>query len=244
MNRTLRYKITYVVLIFAGLGAMVGVYVLFPSTYTLVALAIILLIPGRIQGMLFRDLFRGRRLYDLERFEESLHHSKRFLELIRAKPHWKKYLWLSFSIYTPDVEAMVLYNLGTARLQLGRLEEARADFEAALEIDPLYPLPFYNLAVLAELAGRRDLAERYLNQAALRGYRRTSIDEVIHESQGILARIEGRVGMSHRDRVAGLRRRFAQQHPQRKQTDAEVAAVFRRTNGHFLSAGELAVRGE
>ncbi len=192
MNRTLRYKIAYVALLAAGLGCVVGIYLLYPSIYVVITLGLIVLIPGRVQGMLFRDLFRGRRSYDLEQFEESLEHSRRFLDMIREKPHLKKYLWLAFSIYTPDVEAMALYNLGTARLQLGRLDEARSDFEAALAIDPLYPLPFYNLAVLAELAGRRDLAERYLHQAAIRGYRRTRIDAVIQQGQGILARIEGR----------------------------------------------------
>jgi tetratricopeptide (TPR) repeat protein len=152
----------------------------------------VLLIPGRVQGHYYRDLFRGRRSIDEQQYEAGLFYTQRFLILIRERPKLKRLLWLGWPIYTDDAEAMALNNLGAAHLELGEWDAATAAFHEALGLDARYPMPCFNLALLAEAKGERSEAERLFHEAALRGLCNTSIDDLIHRAQSVLARIEGR----------------------------------------------------
>lgn len=65
----------------------------------------------------------------------------------------------------PDwIEAHI--NLGVALYQLGRVEEARKEFAAAVELDPLSGISRYNLGCVLEEQGRIDEAIEHLCRAA------------------------------------------------------------------------------
>lgn len=113
---------------------------------------------------------------------------------LRVQVHrqpWRKYaLWLSWSMYTPNLEAMLINNIATAYLAQGQNEEAEKNWKAALELDPLYPLPFANLAVVAALRGDVELSQMMLHSASELGYTGEALDKVAHQAQSILARVE------------------------------------------------------
>jgi tetratricopeptide (TPR) repeat protein len=152
----------------------------------------VLLVPGRVQGRYYRDFFRARELVDERRFAESLPFGERFLDRIRARPGLKRLVWLSWPAYSPDIEAMALNNLGAAHLELGDFEAAERRLGEAMALDPLYPVPVFNLAMLAAVGGDTAAAMRLLEECVRLGYRRTAIDDLIHRSQALLARLEGR----------------------------------------------------
>ncbi len=193
MSRTTRFKLTF-------LGALAALGVpLFFAWRALgggpgfgLALAAVCLIPGRVLGVSWRELLRGRRLLSAGRCEESIPHTERFLALVRSEPWRKRLIWLALPIYTADVEAMALSNLGAAQLGLGRIAAARACFEEALAIDALYPIPHFNLAILHELAGDRAAAAQASAEAVRLGYTGGRIDAVIRAGQAAYASIEGR----------------------------------------------------
>jgi tetratricopeptide (TPR) repeat protein len=193
MSRTTALKIGYCL----ALGALVAVaafafWALGGTTGVLVVVGLLLLVPGRIQGFFFRDLFRGRRLLDAGQPQQSLVYSQRFLDQIRQRPWQKRLLWLSWSIYTTDVAAMALNNIGAAHLELGAWDAAKAALREAIDVDPQYAIPYFNLALIAELEADRQSAEERLAEAAARGYTSSKIDRVVAAGQELLARLEGR----------------------------------------------------
>lgn len=193
MNRTTRYKLGYLlVLIGLALGAWWLVRTV-DSLVPVIALALVLMIPGRLQGHFYRDLFRGRRLLAEGKLDASLEHSERFLATVRRRPGLKPLLWLGWSVYTPDVEAMTLNNLGAAHLGLGRLDAATQAFEEALRIDPQYPIPFFNLAVIRQVQGNTAEAAQLQERASALGYAQGGADRLIQSAQAVLARVEGAI---------------------------------------------------
>jgi hypothetical protein len=139
---------------------------------------------------LFRELFRGRRELDRNNPEVALGHFSSFLNTINAQPWRKAALWLSWSIYTPNVEAMTQNNIGAAQLNLGNLTPAEAALNAALALDPQYPLPHANLALLAALRADSNAVEHHLEAARRLGYRGAGLDRFVSRSQSILAAVE------------------------------------------------------
>ncbi|NOK63797.1 MAG: hypothetical protein GFH27_549283n29 [Chloroflexi bacterium AL-W] len=191
MTRVTRYKTSYIIVIICLIVLCLGLlYFSGWNVWVTVGLIFALLIPGRVQGLLFRDLFRGRRALDQHHPAEALEHWERFLKTIQSQPWRKPALWLSWSVYTPSVEAMVLNNIGTAHLILDNREQAIATWHAALELDPRYPLPYTNLAVVSASEGDSSTAENLLASAKQLGYSGNAFDQVVQKVQHLLANVE------------------------------------------------------
>ncbi len=193
MTRTARYKTGYVgALVALATVAVAANVALGGGIVPTLVVAAIMLIPGRVLGVAYRDLFRGRRLLDLRRADASIPYTQRFLDNIRQHPARKRLLWLVWSVYTPDAEAMALNNLGAAQLETGDFAAAADALNAALAVDPEYPLPHYNLAIERAVAKDEAAASRHAAEAERLGFRRTGIDTIIRDAQALLARVESR----------------------------------------------------
>jgi Flp pilus assembly protein TadD len=66
-------------------------------------------------------------------------------------------------------------NMGVAQLNLGRIAEADQHFRMASEIDSEAPLPYYNLALLAQMRGDTESANSLLNKSQELGYSGTTL---------------------------------------------------------------------
>ena len=73
-----------------------------------------------------------------------------------------------------DLLADARSNLGTALSMVGRQEEARASYEAALRARPDSSLTLYNLGIMSADAGNAPEAERFYRRALAAGTRRRS----------------------------------------------------------------------
>jgi tetratricopeptide (TPR) repeat protein len=189
----LKRKLQYVAGV-AALGAAVcGPLLWFGAPlWSWLAAAVVFLVPGRIAGHYYRDLFTGRRLMDAGQFAEAIPHFELFLQRIRIQPGLKQLTWLSPGVYTQDVEAMALNNLGAARLEFGELDKVEAPLRQALALDPDYPIPYVNLAHLAVLRGDLKAATAASNAANSLGYRDSKVDAMIHRASSYFAGVEGR----------------------------------------------------
>ncbi|WP_050434750.1 tetratricopeptide repeat protein [Chondromyces crocatus] len=193
MSRVARYKIGYVVALCVVAALAFGVvHALGREPEVLLAVGVALLVPGRVQGVVFRALFQGRRAFATGHAEVALKHFERFLGQLRAAPWRKRMLWLSWSVYTPDAEAMALNNVGSTLMVLGKFDEAARVFEEALAVDPLYPLPHFNMAIVEQVRGNSAAAARLAGESARLGYAHSTLDVVIHRAQALLATVEGR----------------------------------------------------
>ena len=193
MSRTAKRKVLYVALLVAV--AAIALVLLSVFNYSLVsflAVALILLLPGRLQGHYWRQFFRARDLVAQRRFREAEPVFEQFLERVQREPWLKKLIWMNYGVYTRDIEAMTLNNLGVCALEEGRFGAAESHLNRAAALDPENPLSYYNLAIVLQALGRGEAAQREWLRSQELGYRRAPFDIVIHRAGELLARVEGR----------------------------------------------------
>lgn len=193
MTRVTRYRLSYLVLIalLAG-GAYFAIRSIGNDRVAVAVAVVLLLIPGRLQGLLLRPLFRGQRHLAQGKAVDAVQEFATLLDLLEHQP-WRSWaLWLDWSLYTPSAKAMGLNNLGVAHADLGNEASARDAWEGAMAIDPLYPVPYANLAALDAAGGNAEQATALLAQAKQLGYTGGALDQATHRVQQLLAAVESR----------------------------------------------------
>ena len=111
---------------------------------------------------------------------------------MRARPWLKRFVWLGSSTYSRDPEALALNNLGAAEIMLGQWDQAQEHLHASLAVDPLNPLPCFNLGKLFAAKGDHSAAGHWFDQAVALGYSRTLVDQAIGLAQARFAYTDGR----------------------------------------------------
>ncbi|MBB3761803.1 hypothetical protein [Xanthomonas arboricola] len=193
MSRIARYRIGYL-LVLGALSALTYTVVRAAggSSAALLTVGLLLLMPGRLQGLLLRPLFRGQRALAEGKPEEAAVQFNHQLTQLQAQPWRRLALWLGWSTYTPSLAAMVTNNLGVAHAARGELEQAQAAWKHALALDHLYPVPYANLAAAAAARGASDEVHSLLCQARKLGYGGCPLDQATHRMQQLLAAVESR----------------------------------------------------
>ncbi len=192
MSRTRRYQLLYGLALLVLAAVAVAVYV-WAGLVALVAFGIALLVPGRLGGHYLRDLFRCRTLADRQRFNEAIGAGQAFLADLQRQPWRRHFIYCHYGIYTWDVEAMARNNIGAARMELGEIDEAERDLRHALQNDPDYAIPYFNLAVIAYVRGEAAEGDRLVALAAERGYSGSPLDRTISRVAAAYARLQARV---------------------------------------------------
>jgi tetratricopeptide (TPR) repeat protein len=192
MTRTERYKIQY----FASIAAYAAIAAVLLWQFgfqpiTIVVVALLLFVPGRIQGFLWRDLYTGRRLLESGSFSSSVTASEQFIQHVESKPWLRRLWWLQGAIYTRDPVAMARNNIGAAHLELGQFDDAKRAFSEAVALDAEYAVPQFNLAMIAGLEEDDAEKEHRLERAAALGYSQSAIDNFVRNAGAVLARFEG-----------------------------------------------------
>lgn len=193
MNRTMLIKSATLALL---LAVALGIGIAIPSQSlgapALIAMAVVFLLPGRVQGVLWRDLLTGRRLYARGQYAEALPHFDRFLAQVDRRPALRHAIWLGWSFYTLKPDVMALTNSGACNLMIGDLDQARSVLEEAIRRDPLAPLPHVNMALMHHAKNEPDRRDACLARARELGFRRTWSDAVAQQVMSAYAAIEGR----------------------------------------------------
>ena len=192
VTRTLKYKLAHAAVLVGCVALVMLVALLSHHPVAVLLVTLAFLVPGRVQGYFWRSFFRGRRALGAGQFDAAIEHFEGFLDQLNRRPWLKSLVWLAGAIYTRDIEVMALNNIGAAHLQLGHWDDAAESLERARGKDPESPLPYFNLAVLAQATGNEEEARRLLARASEFGYRRTSVDRLVHAAGAVLARVEGR----------------------------------------------------
>lgn len=195
MTRIARNKLLYLLPLVVLLG--VGLYLASLSKAALVVFVVLLLIPGRIGGRLYRDFFAGSGRLNRGDFAGALERYRAFLKRLEEKPFLQRYPWLcgGWLIYSSNWEAITRHNMGLASAQLGKPDEAEAAFLAAIELDPEYAKPRIALAELY-LTADPESQEGALQLAEARrlGLSGGLSDQLATVGAAALARLEGRSG--------------------------------------------------
>ena len=115
-----------------------------------------------------------------------------FLRKIRSNPWIKKLIYFKWGIYTWEIEAMTLNNIGSISLELNDLEGAVQSFDAAIARDPQFPLPFANLAIVNYVRGNSDQGVQLLNHSHLLGCSLLDEQSAQKEAMTIRARLNAK----------------------------------------------------
>lgn len=191
MDRVTRSIVAYV----AVIGTLLAVLFLvlpWPPGWRHLVVAGGFLVPGRVQGVLWREFFRGRYAMGQGEFARAEGHFARFLEALRQRPFLRFAAFLAWNFYTWNPEAMTRNNLGGCYLARGAYAAAEDEWKHALELDPSLALPYFNLAILAYARQAPEEAERLRREAARLGYRAATRERLISAAGSALAAVEGR----------------------------------------------------
>lgn len=191
MHRTRRYQLLYVLAALFLLALAFLVY-LWADVAGLLAFAVLLLIPGRIGGRYLSNLFLSRKRFDQRRFNEAIDAGNAFLDDLQRQAWRRHFIYFHYAFYSWDVEAMAHNNIGAARMELGDLDRAERDLRYALQRDPDYPLPYFNLGIIAHVRGDAAEGERLISVAAEKGYTGGPIDKLIDRVAAAYARFQAR----------------------------------------------------
>jgi tetratricopeptide (TPR) repeat protein len=157
-----------------------------------VCLALVcILLPGRIQGVLLRDLFRGRVQLSRKRPRDALDSFNAMLDRLAKNPRLEWSIWLTWPMYTRSIQAMTLNDIGVAHDALENDTAALEAWQSALTIDPTYPIPYLNLAARELRANRLQSATAFLEKAREAGYTGSLADRIVQRGQAALASIGG-----------------------------------------------------
>lgn len=156
------------------------------------ALIAALLIPGIVGRLLLGDLLASRAHHARAHYMEALGAARRFLDELKRRPWIRHAIWTQFGVYTLSVEAMALNNAGAALLEMLRFDEARGQFLRARDIDPNYPIPVFNLAVIAKLIGDPQESESLAREAARLGFAHGDLDAILNGIGQTYARLATR----------------------------------------------------
>jgi tetratricopeptide (TPR) repeat protein len=193
MSRTAVYKVSWVAIILGGfeLSLLAIKACPYPTAAALV-LVVAFLVPGRLQGFAWRPFFRGRKAQSVGNWNRAISEYIHFQGRLRARPGLKHLIWLSWGMYTRDIEAMTENNLGACHLNLGALERAEPHFHRALALDPKYPIPHFNLAVVKRIQKDALGSQEHAHRARALGYHHSGVDHAIRGLGEVLAAVEGR----------------------------------------------------
>jgi tetratricopeptide (TPR) repeat protein len=193
MNRTTQRKIGQG--LYVAVSVCVGLWVGTRPHLGLglkMAMAFLLLIPGRINSYLYRDLYTSLRAFNREDYEGAHTAATRFVDQLQRQP-WKQRVRLGWSgIYSDSLESLGFNNIGAADLHCGRPEQAERALRTSIEHDPLNPLPHFNLAVLERLRDAPEKSGDHMKRALELGYSGSTSDAIVQQVHAIYARLEGR----------------------------------------------------
>lgn len=191
MSRAAKYYLLCAVILVAVLIGANWFLARYPDGHTwLILVGLLFLLPGRVSAFWLKDFYRCRRFYDLERYAEAIDSGNRFLKTLESEPWRGKLIYLTWSLYTWNAEAMTRNNLGASFMMSGKFDKARQELAAAIALDSGYALPFANLAALEAAVGNHAESERLARIAEKNGYSGTKAEKLAEKVSAVYAKIQ------------------------------------------------------
>jgi len=170
--------------LFIIMTVMVAVYLLLtrlPGEAGLALLAALVLF-ALVVCIWGRDWFIARHHTKRRRWAQAVERYERF-EKKMLKARWPKLtVILYLGIYSLDGAAIARNNIGQCLLNAGDLDGSVRWLRAALQRDPLYAVPYVNLAVIAAMRHDETTARREMTRALQLGFNPNSAQRILRRA--------------------------------------------------------------
>lgn len=185
LSRTDQLKRTYavvlvVVLVIGGLWLVAS-----PGFIAFALVVLAFLIPGRLQAIFYRRLYRGLSAMRSHKYADAIPKFEGFIDQLTKYPVLNRLLWCNWNIYTVNAEALALNNIGACHIGLRELAQANKALDKALKIDPLYPKPHFNKAVIELINGKEERANVCLGKAEELGFTGGGLDKARRMAESV-----------------------------------------------------------
>jgi tetratricopeptide (TPR) repeat protein len=120
-----------------------------------------------------RDFLIGRYRMKRRAWQPALERFQRFEKRLLGNPLSTLLTPLYFGIYSFDGVAIARNNIGVCLMNLDQKDEAVRWLRSALQRDPLYPVPYTNLATIAAMRNDTATTQREIRRAVDLGYNPT-----------------------------------------------------------------------
>ena len=151
-----------------------------PPFYQLAAMALLIVAPGWMVRLAWKDYFKGRKCFRKNLIDESIGHYEKFLARIEKSPWTKGLIFFWYGPYTFKIEAQACNNIGLCYLYLKKTKHAAEYFQKALTLDSRFALPYFNLAILAILESDLSRARMHHEKAVKRGYKKIAFEDLVN----------------------------------------------------------------
>jgi tetratricopeptide (TPR) repeat protein len=142
----------------------------------------ILIIFFIVVAILARDWFIARRHAKRNQWAQAITHYQR-LEKKLLTARWHRLTVALFpSIYSLDSVAIVRNTIAQCFLQAEDLEQAVSWLRSALQRDPLYAVPYVNLALIAAIRKDETNARREMTRAVQLGFNPLTAQRILHRA--------------------------------------------------------------
>lgn len=163
---------------------LVGVYLLLTRLPPLAALALLGVLVLFLLGAAFfgRDLLIARWHSRRRRFDKALQRYERFEKALK-RTNWNAWAIVLFpNIYSFDGIAVARNHVAQELIKMKDLDRAVVWLRAALQHDPLYPVPYVNFAVIAAMRDDANGAKREMTKAVQLGFNPISAQRILQRA--------------------------------------------------------------
>ena len=130
-----------------------------------------------------RHLWLGRFRARRRRWASAIESYQRFEKMLLTNRLAGWLAPLHLGIYTLDGVARTRNLIGEALIQLDKRDEAEGWLRAALQRDPLYPVPYAHLGTIAALRSQDALARREFQKAVDLGFNPIVAEQMLHRAR-------------------------------------------------------------
>ncbi len=170
MKRVIVNKLIYLVLI------CIGVLLAIKDMYYIIAIPVIMwLLVERVYWKTFYD---GKKMLYKKQFKSAAGKFEVFLKELEEKPWLNNLKMFNIGIYTHNLQAQCYNNIGICYLESKSYKKATNYFNKAIELDDIFCIPYYNLAIIKLIHDNEVEAEDYLLQSIKRGYNKVKFGQL------------------------------------------------------------------
>lgn len=170
MKRVVVNRLIYLVLI------CIGVFLAIKDMYYIIAIPVIAwLLVERVYWKTFYD---GKKMLYKKQFKSAADKFETFLKELEDKPWLNNLKMFNIGIYTHNLQAQCYNNIGICYLESKSYKKATNYFNKAIELDDLFCIPYYNIAIIKLIHDNEEEARGYLLQSIKRGYNKVKLEQL------------------------------------------------------------------